>query len=143
MSPRPPHVASRATKCAALPPRIEPAGLRLPGTTGASPVDTETASRTPPTGKMPVVPVVPAKPITLRGTSAAVGFKHLEGVIVGLLVREAEAIELAHISQAAEPPFHLGLQLCQATCHIVTLSSSFIPRLPAADAPRIIFRLLL
>lgn len=67
------------------------------------------------------------------------GFKHLEGVIVGLLVREAEAIELAHFSRAAEiavlhdldpaaePPFHLGLQLCMITRHIVTLSSLFIP----------------
>lgn len=67
------------------------------------------------------------------------GFKHLKGAFVGLLVRQTESVELVNISRAAEvavlhdldpaaePPFHLGLKFCQITCHIVTFSSSFIP----------------
>ena len=77
-----------------------------------------------------------------RGRFAAMGFEHLEGAFVGLPVRETEAVDLAHparaaeiavfhdLDPAAEPPFHLGLQFCQITCHIVTLSSLFIPRSP-------------
>ena len=70
------------------------------------------------------------------------GFEHLKGAFVGLLVRETKAVDLVHPAQAAEiavlhnldpaaePPFHLGLQFCQITCHIVTLSPSFIPACP-------------
>lgn len=50
--------------------------------------------------------------------------------VVPRKLEPARAAEIAvphDLDPAAEPPFHLGLKFCLATCHIVTLTSSFIP----------------
>ncbi len=43
------------------------------------------------------------------------------------LIAICDIAVLHDLDPAAEPPFHLLFLLCQINCHIVTLSSLFIP----------------